>query len=141
MNFAGIPDGCRVWWHKNPQNWCLIHDLLKTIQNEHFSVEDLNKKNDTSPNFNFDIWSTICWENVQYEQIVLKDRQRKSITNIQIWDLSHRIGSHVDSFTHMQGFGSYIQHFVSPILEFRMDFVDKPWCKRRTVWSHGSPFG
>ena len=33
----------------------VIHDLLKTIQNEHFPVEDLNKKNDTSPNFKFDI--------------------------------------------------------------------------------------
>ena len=32
-----------------------IHDLLKIIQNEHFSVEDLNKKNDTSPSFKFDI--------------------------------------------------------------------------------------
>ena len=40
--------------------------------------------------------------------------------------------SHLDSFTqththtHMLGFGCYIQHFVPPILEFRMGFVDKP---------------
>ena len=31
--------------------------------------------------------------------------------------------SHVDSFTHMQRFGCYMQHFVSPMVEFRMSFI------------------
>jgi len=94
--------------------------LLKTIQNEHFSVEDLNKKH-TSPNFRFEIPKMFSTSSFAKGYVLVE----KNINNIPILDFSHRIGSHADSFTHMQRFGCYIQPFVSPMLKLRMGFVDK----------------
>lgn len=79
------------------QNGCLIQDLPIFFQNEHFSVEDLNKKktpHQTSRSKSDPRFAEKMFSIGSIGTIFTQGFVKKNVNNIQIGDFSHRIDSH-----------------------------------------------